>query len=89
MRRFPGGRPLPVSHLVLHAGAVPIPSAEPSRLFHAVVLMGCAMVPASGCVDSNRPAWLDQPHHCSAAELDAGLASTDACVPTDGWPPTK
>lgn len=66
-----------------------VPIEDPqSRLFHAIVLMGCSLATLSGCADTQRPAWLDQ-QHCTAADLDAGLDLQDACIPTDGWPPTK
>jgi hypothetical protein len=77
-----------------HDGKERGPVNASSRLFHAIVLMGCALAPVGGCGGAG-----DDP--CAASDdADGGVASHPECQPSPhvhpdggepdgGWPPTK
>jgi hypothetical protein len=62
-----------------------------SRLFHAIVLMGCALGPGAGCgTEHVDPCAGDEDGGASPPQCAPVVHEhPDGDVPDGGWPPTK
>jgi hypothetical protein len=69
-------------------------SGTKSRLFHAIVVVGCALTQVSGCGDAADEEDAGHSHEDAGAQHEAGAGhdgqrDADAGMSDAGWPPTK